>query len=304
MKTEKINQVINKIVSKAQESPVPRTNLATKPDIVDIPKRKKPTYAQIMKRLICPHITHLDKKTVRELERMPMEDFWCKSQEIICNSYGIPADLRAPLQINELPKNVAMMYTWDANIIYVSPQIAKKGKNKLFGILKHEYLHQKQNFDVLRTENLGELAIEKYAKGQTELGINNFKAVYRNMSEADIEKLKPQLGEHFEIIMRYKKAVAQGEEAEQAVLDEIFQKDYAVFHKQLSDFRQRVIDEMGIIPANSEEGKIAEEYLKGVFSTQDNLTGIKTIMATRHEIEANIATIISYWEYLIRKIGF
>lgn len=300
----KTGKVINKIITRTQEVRSPRVNLTTKPDVVDITKREKPTFSQVIKSLICPHITHLDKKTVRELERMPMENFWTISQEIICDSYGIPTNLRAPLQIQELPKKLAMAYGFDTNIVYVSAQTAKKEKNTLFSCLKHEYLHQKQNLDILRTENLGETAVQQYAKLQVNNGMNNFKAAYRNMPAEEIEKLKPQLGEYFETVMRYKKAIVQGEDAERTVLEEIAKNDYSLIHKQLDDFRLRVVDEMGIIPANSEEAKISEEYLKGVLGTQDNLTGAKTIMTKRHEIEAYIATSISYWEYLIRKIGF
>lgn len=302
MKTEKVNQVINKIVSRTQEAPTPRVNLTTKPDVVDIPKQEKPTFAQKVNSLIRPYITHLDKKAVRELERMPMENFWVKAQEIICNSYGLPANLRAPLQIAELDKGVGMAYSNSRNIVYISPKTAKKGRNTVFSYLKHEYLHQKQNFNILRTENLGEKAVQEYTKLEVEAGLNNFKMIYRNMPEEEIEKLKPQLGEHFEIIMRYRKAVAQGEEAEKAVLDEIAQKDYSSIHKQLDDFRLRVIQEMGTIPANSKEAKISEEYLNGILGTRDNLTGIKAI-TKRHEVEAYVATSISYWEYFIRKIG-
>jgi len=302
MKTEKVNQAINKIVSRTQETPTPRVNLTSKPDVVDIPKREKPTFAQKVKILIRPYITHLDQKTVRQLERMPMENFWAKSQEIICDSYGIPANLRAPIQVQELPKGAGMAYSNTRNIVYVSPKTVNKGKNTVFSYLKHEYLHQKQNFDILRTENLGEKAVQEYTKLEVEAGLNNIKMIYRNMPEEEIEKLKPQLGEHFEIIMRYRKAVAQGEKAEQAVLDEIAQKDSSIIHKQLDDFRLRVVDEMGTIPADSKEAKISEEYLNGILDSQGNLTGLKAV-TKRHETEAYIATSVSYWEYFIRKIG-
>lgn len=305
MKAEKVNQIINKIANQTTGTPVPRANLTTKPDVLDIPKHEKPTFTQVLKGLICPHISHLDKKVVRELQKMPMESFWSRSQEIICDSYGIPQNLRAPIIVSEIDKKIAMCYTWDQNIVYVHPKIAqKKDRNTLFSCLKHEYLHQKQNLDVLRTEGTGEKAVQEFTTRQLELSLTNFRNTFRNMPQEELEKLRPELGPHYETIVKYRTAVTAGEEAEQKVIDEIAQNDYAVIYEQLNNFRLRVIEEMGVIPANSEQAKVSEEYLSGVLNTQDNLTGLKTITTKRHENEAYIATYVSYLEYFIHKLGF
>ncbi len=306
MKTDKINQVINKVVKEVGKStpPQPRAKLEIEPDIIDIPKKEKPTLFQEIKAFVTPHISGLTKGKVRELESMPIEDFWVRSQEFISESYGIPPHLRAPMFVQDLEKGLYAAYGFDANIIQVSPKLTKKSRGVIYGALKHEHWHQKQNFDVLRTENLGEEAVKRYAQAKAEFGVNTFKNAYREMSEEELEKLRPQLGENYDLVVRYREAVKQGEEAEKAFLDAGREADYQAIFKELDNFRQQVIKEFGVIPAGSEEAKVSEKYLSGVFGTQNTKASLSTAFGTRHEIEANIAEAVAQVEYYLAKFGF
>lgn len=254
MKTEKVNRVINKIVNQTTGTLSQRANLTLQPDTVEISKQKKPGFIKRVKRTFGPYITHLNKATVKELETIPTEKFWGKAQEVICDSYGIPQSLRAPIYIENLTDRANMIYMFDQNIVYVSPQIIQtSSRNKLFSLLKHEFTHQKQNLDMLRTEGLGEQVVEALTTRQIEHSMTVFKNTFRDMPEDEFEKLKPKLGENYEAIKRYRIAVSQGEESEQQVLDEIKANDYQVLKQQFENFRQLVIREMGVIAKDSNE---------------------------------------------------
>lgn len=307
MKVEKANKVVKTVIDKAAEikSPLPRTTLAGKPDTVEISGQKKQRgFVQTLKETFSPFISNLNKATVKELEAMPMENFWGKAQEIICDSYGIPESLRAPIRIDNLPKGTSMMYALDQNIVYVSPQIIKpRTRNKLFSFLKHEYTHQKQNLNLLRAEGIGEQTVEELTSRQLKQSMMNFQNTFRNMPEEEFEKLKPHLGENYETIKNYRAAVRQGEEAEQIALNEIKEHDYVVLKQQFENFRQLVIREMGIISKDSPEAEHSKEIFNSIFSVQD-IASLKTALSKPHEQEAYLATGISYIEYFIKKLGF
>ena len=302
----KLDKIGRKLLNKIDDLPQPgvqRVKLTTKPDTVELPKKtkEKPNITQFLRKLFTEKLSGLKKGTIKELEALPLESFLLKAQEIGEQSYGIPATLRAPIVVDDLDKSIGMFYSHPQNAIYVNQKHIGKSRTKLFSYIKHELTHQRQNFDGLRTEGLGEEIVEFYAHANTKMSHEQFKLIYREMPIEKIEELKPQLGENIDIIYGYKKAVAQGPEAEQKFFESIYERDYKYYLEEMENFRQKVIAEMGTLKADSEKGEFAKDCFE-VLKTSNDPTAFKTAL-NPNEIEAYLATAISHYEYLFAKLG-
>ena len=303
MKTQKIGiKLLNKLDDLPQ-SGAPRAKLTTKPDTVELPNKpkEKQSIVKLLRTLVTEKLSGLKKGTIKELEALPIEGFLLKAQEIGEQSLGIPSSLRAQIVVDDFDKGIGMFYSHPQNAIYVNQKHIGKSRTKLFSYIKHELTHQRQNFDGLRTEGLGEEIVKFHADALTKINHENFKLIYRDMPFEKIEELRPQLGEQINVIYAYKNALAQGPKAEKEFFDSIYEFDYNVYLKQMEAFRQRVIAEMGTLKADSERGDFAKDCFEAL-KFNNNPTGIKTSIKP-YEVEAYLATVVSYYEYLFAKLG-
>lgn len=127
------------------------------------------------------------------------------------------------------------------------------------------------------------------------------KQTFWEMPVEKLEELKPQLGENFDLVKRYQAAVVQGQDTENAFLKEAADKDYKIFFEEFKNFRAKVVDEMGIIPANSKDAEKSKELFDSILGANQNaLTSAKTIIRP-HEIDAYMATGFSYWEFMLAR---
>lgn len=301
MKTDKIIQkTTQSVINQVQSTPVQRVKLEQKPDIVDIPKKKQ-TFWEMLKAEFGVYRSNLNKATVKELKALPFNEFLNKAYEISSDSTGIPKNLRAPVVFSEMDSKIAMAYGVDTNIIVINKNLKTKNRKVLFSCFKHEHRHQLQNFNIMRTEGLGEEYIKILAQKKTDLGLKTFVSAFREMPVEKLEELKPQLGENFDLVKRYQAAVAQGQDAENAFLKEAADKDYKIFFEEFKNFRAKVVDEMGIIPANSKDAEKSKELFDSILGADQNaLTSAKTIIRP-HEIDAYRATGFSYWEFMLAR---
>lgn len=202
----------------------------------------------------------------------------------------------------EVGKAVAV-YGFDTNIIQMNPKyINKLSRSKLFMVLRHEIEHQKQSFDIFRTEGLGETAVNQYAKSKSKFIINKFKEVWENVPEEKVDELKSELKDGYQIVKGYKTAINQGKSKD--FLEQLEKNEYDIQFSALEEFRQKVIGRMGIIPASSKQAKINKQYFDDMLNTQNNRTSIKTVFKASHENEATLAGFIGYYEYLFAKFKF
>lgn len=297
-----INRIINAGNSIAEnrrlEIPI---KLNQEPDTAHFSRRNGAKVSKFakLKNFINSKLIYLDKATVKRLDTVSPNEFWDEAQKVISDGIGIPKNLRSPIYGQQMDPKIAAFYSWDTNITFVNKSAQDMKRSKLFMMLRHEFEHQKQNFDVLRTEGLGEIATKRYANAKTELAIKQFRESFDMIPESKLEELRAQLGESFELVKSYKAAQNNGNANE--FLKNAAQEQYDIELQSLETFRKQVIKEMGTIPANSKEAKHAKEYFDGMLTTQNRLTSFKTITQTRHESEAYIAGFVGYFEYLIKK---
>jgi len=225
----------------------------------------------------------LDKKTVQFLEKADFNGFLEKSREIINKSLGIPEELRCKIEIADIGRKLVALYDVSNFTTYVSPKFIKGKRSELYGILSHEICHQKQSFDIFRTEGLSDKWIECLANQRQIADLKAFQNTYRDMSLVDIEKLKPQFKQDgYDIVMAYKKAIAQGREQE--FLEKLKAQDIKEFEEYYSLVRQKIVDLMSEIKQGTPEAQKAQRDFNGFLNGK--LGSLKTQFTSPHEIEA------------------
>lgn len=263
-----INRFINtgKQIAKNKPLELPQIKINQEDDIIQLSQKKKkaqdsnPSRFAKMKELVKSKMVHIDKTTVKELEGADFYEFLAKSQRIISEGIGIPKGLYAHIFPEEM-KGKAMYYNCATNSIAINFGILNKSRSCLFSGLRHEMEHQKQVFDIFRTEGLGDDAVKYLAKLQAEGAI----------------------------------------EANEAITSKEIQEINLDFRERYEKYRQKIVEKMGIIPANSKEAKIAKEYFEGVKKSQDNPASYKTAFGTLHEQDAYFAGLVGRIEYLAAK---
>ncbi len=276
-----------------------------KPDTVTLSNKAEAKNTSKIKRMyqyVISKKIHLEKNTVQRWEKLPLEEFLVETRTVISKKVGIPDDLLSQMTPVEVGKAVAV-YGFDTNIIQMNPKyINKLSRSKLFMVLRHEIEHQKQSFDIFRTEGLGETAVNQYAKSKSKFIINKFKEVWENVPEEKVDELKSELKDGYQIVKGYKTAINQGKSKD--FLEQLEKNEYDIQFSALEEFRQKVIGRMGIIPASSKQAKINKQYFDDMLNTQNNRTSIKTVFKASHENEATLAGFIGYYEYLFAKFKF
>ena len=248
-------------------------------------------------------ITNLTPEQVRKLETCPIDDFYVQAQKIITSGYKIPEELIAPMQLNPyLSKKVAAAYDFTQNVVYINPRTVEKYSRKnLFSFIAHEYLHQKQNLQVLQTEGIGENAIKIYTEIVNKANVDSFIKQFGNIPKEELIKLKPQLGSSYVWAEELQEAIQKGPDAVKAFEKKLLDNDYTIILDDLTNFRKKIIDNLGLIPQISDEAKLSQEYLDGFVSLYKNPTNLKANAKSINEQEAYWATLVTRLEYLAQK---
>ena len=301
------NKIVSSVNRVGTKPATFRRAFVSRPDIVEISqKRKLSVYQKIknfIKNFIKDNFTNLNKQIVTSLENCSLEEFMLQAQKLIIKSYNIPDSLATEIKpLQNINKKIGIMYDFFENTIYVNPKTLEWPRYQLFGFIKHEYTHLKQNYQILRTEELGDKAIEEYARIRTNLTVNAFVNQFSQMTDKEILEMSQAKGVMIPWITELKAAVRKGPKAVEEVKEMIFNNDYPINLNRIKDLRQRVIKEFGIIPKATKEAKISKLYFDGFISLYKNPTDIKANWKALNEQEAYRAQGFANWEYLFHKI--
>ena len=304
MKTSLVyNKIVNGVRKISGRNVMQRQALVTKPDVIDIQREPKLSKWNKIKKLIKSNILNLDKKTVKELEKCSIDDFFEKSRKLVIDSYQIPGSLGAQMQIlPDINKKAGMMYDFCSNTIYVNPKILKMPRSQIFAYIKHEYTHQKQNYQILRTEGLGEKAIQEYAKIKAGAVAEQFVEKFSKMDDKEFQTLPPQQQMLiFPWLVELRNCIQQGGKGISEYKEKVYKNDYPIILDNLEKLRQNVIQELGIIPANSKEAKNSEVYFKNFIELYKDPLNLKLIIKSVSETEAYLAQSVATFEYIYHK---
>ena len=248
----------------------------------------------------------LDKKTVRELDKLPVKEFFNRSYDIICTAKGIQ-ELRPKITL--VPENsmglAGMAYVPSTHDMILYPQMLKKAeKNRAFtfSLIRHEVEHVCQNFNILMTEGLGEEATKTYAERNTRLLLNHSINTFKNMPEEQISSLKAQgalSDNHYSIACKIKSAASQGDDKLAEYTQELFDKDLPIQHQAMKDFRDKVVEKLGSIKADSKEAQEAQKNFKSFCNVTYDANNLD--LQSHHEKEAYAVQMVAYGEYGLRR---
>lgn len=150
-------------------------------------------------------------------------------------------------------------YALEQNVIYLTNTFENIPKPQLFGLLRHEYQHAVQNHNVLRVEGLGEEAVEYYAQNTFEKQKELLLEFAKNYSVKELlaQGLINDAGAS--IVSEMSQALQKND---MVALDNVLRRFKQGLVAGLNEFREKLINEKGLIKENSKAAKIAKIYFE------------------------------------------
>ncbi len=150
-------------------------------------------------------------------------------------------------------------YILEQNAIYLTDTFENIPKAQLFGLLRHEYQHAIQNHNILRTENLGDEAVESY----TEKTFNKQKEILLNYAKNySVKELMAQglITDYGVILVSELSRALQSNDT--IAVDNILKEFRKSITLGLNEFKEKVIREKGIIKAGTKAAEVAEKHFR------------------------------------------
>lgn len=284
-------QEAKRVVSKATR---PRELMA---DVVEFPTKTRTKLGKIKHKLF----VGLDKATVQNLEQMALPEFFEESRNIIAKSLGIPQELYPKIRISEMAKEKTLMgFDFSRYTIHINKAKTHRPKEVLFSGVNHEMAHVRQFLTIMRTEGLGELAIENLSQLAAQKKVTTFIKKYKDMPEGEILNLKNsgQLSEKdYTIIRKIKDAAQKGEGSLNEYSDKLVNNSFQFYKRTMQTIRNKAIETMGVIKSDSIEAIRARMYYEATFKTYSEKMSLTGSLLNTKELEAYILTITSHAEY-------
>ena len=166
--------------------------------------------------------------------------------------------------------------------------------------------HFRQNMDIIRTEGLGDDAIQFYASHLAKAQLAVFLKQYEHLTLEQIKILEKE-GTLPEISLNAIKdlhtAKQKGSTELELVKSRIEKGDTGVYLSAWKMIQEKAIQTFGRIPQKSVEGKKAQAYYKGFRANDGKVSGVD-YWTSLHELEAYDAQGRGRWGYLWKKYVF
>lgn len=198
--------------------------------------------------------------TVQEFQKLcKLEDgnFIYGAYELLTKKMGIPKEIRPELKYLKQSECFDMCYNPQHNIITIDPDIHFCEKSEIFNLLRHELQHFRQNMDIYRHEKLGEKAIDFHVKSLIEKQKIIYKDLLNNMTPEEMLQNGFIHESSYNIIAKCKEHL---ENNDMQAFDKEIEALAPIYEQGLINFREKIINTMGIIKDGTEEAKRAEKY--------------------------------------------
>lgn len=196
--------------------------------------------------------TGITQKEINELFKKEGNDFLASAYNLLTSKMNFPEEIRPAIYLNVCNGDNIMQYNYANHSIFIDPQkIEGLSKAQLYGLLRHELQHCKQNYIVLRDENIGPIATEKYARRIVDTERNNIEILLKAPIE-EVEKLNINMQDYNNIKNLYYN--------DPKGYEQIFENNYQTYKQQLNNIREQVIAKFGTIKEGSTESKQAKLY--------------------------------------------
>jgi len=298
----------SQLIKKCTDNPIVRKfRFSETRDVVELSvKKEKSGKIQKLKARFREYKIGLNKSTIHNLEKLPVNDFLLESRILILKSMGIPKELWPSLTIlSHENKKSLMMFDFAKNEIFCNTNstVLNKNRREIFSCIRHELEHFKQNLSIIRTEKLGERAVNNYAKLYTKAQVDNFVKVFKDMSENQIAKLyeEGQISEaSMQAVKKLQTANKQGDKTVKNYAKELYHQDLPIIMESWKNIRAKAIELMGTVKENSEEGTKAKQYFKEFLRNKSGKINANYYKSST-EREASLAQMLAHIEYLGKK---
>jgi len=244
----------------------------------------------------------LDKKTIEQLEKLPIEIFLEEAQKIIIKALDIPEELCPRVEIHTVPEKLLMQFTLNYKF-FVNKKYKEFPKSHLFSAIRHEMKHCEQSLAILRTEDLGENAVNQFSSILARVKANLIIEHYRNMPQGEIQKLRNEkkMPESLLLLIeRIRQIPNEDKQSIKQVFDGLYNHKFKIYYKDLSDVRAMAIAKCGVIKAGSPDAIRTNKYYNGFCQTCEENSGLK-YWTSKHEREAYTAGYVAKLVYLYKK---
>ena len=195
---------------------------------------------------------------IQNLCKLQGEDFVNGAYELLTKKMGIPDEIKPPLIPQEQSPVAPMRYLFNYNAITRNPDLSNLSQAEVFNGLRHELQHFKQNMDIFRHEKLGEKVVDIHVNGLVESQKAVIKHLLASMSPEELAQNGYLASEDaYNMVVRCKKHL---ENNDIAAFDKEFESMAPAFRQEVSAFRQKVVNSMGLIKENTKEAQRAEHY--------------------------------------------
>ncbi|MCM1010242.1 MAG: hypothetical protein NC390_05135 [Fusobacterium sp.] len=197
---------------------------------------------------------------IKALTKLQGEDFVNGAYELLAKKMGIPDEIKPSLIPQAQSTTAPMAYMFNYNAITRNQDLSSMSQAEIFSGLRHELQHFKQNMDVFRHETLGEKVVDIHVNGLVNTEKATVKHLLANMSlDEMVEQGIIQNQVVYDTMARYQKYF---ENNDMAALDKEIEALVPEFRQQVTAFRQKVVDSMGIIKSGTKEAQKAERYFE------------------------------------------
>ncbi len=230
--------------------------------------------------------TGITQKEINELFKKEGNDFLASAYNLLTAKMNFPEEIRPAIYLNTCNGDNIMQYNYINHSIFIDPpKIEGLSKAQLYGMLRHELQHCKQNYMVLRDENIGPMATEKYARMLTNAERKNIEILIQAPIE-EVENLNINMQDYNNIKNLYYN--------DPKGYEQLFENNYQTYKQQFDNIREQVIAKFGVIKEGSKESKQAKLYFDDFTNDMTYYNSDGTVNAARYlskitEQEATLA---------------
>ena len=228
---------------------------------------------------------------IQNLCKLQGEDFVTAAYELLINKMGIPAELKPELVPQPQLDATPMRYLFNYNVISRNSDLSNLSQVEIFNGLRHELQHFRQNMDIFRHEKLGERVVDIHVNGLVESQNATIKHLLASMTPEELAQNGYLASEDaYNMVVRCKKHL---ENNDMPAFDKEFESLAPAFRREVSAFRQKIVNAMGLIKEGTKEAQRAEHYFNdfqniNYYDTNGGVDYAK-YMASGIELEALLA---------------
>lgn len=197
---------------------------------------------------------------IKNLFKLDGDEFFESTYLLLANKLGLPKEILPPVYFQAEDNIAPLSYLPNQNVILRNPDFKNISKAELFGHIRHELQHFVQNLYILRHETLGETAVEIYTKNKVDDLKNGYKYFLEN--NIPVEVYKSYLDDNDE------KTIEQSIQLYTALLNKetdietAFKDAPKLIKEDFEEYRNLVIEKLGMIKKDSLEAKKAEKFFE------------------------------------------